>query len=108
MVRNVLGWYRSFVTANILGISVVFLGRTKSEWDLLQNEIFRKPCYTPVLVRMVVHPLIDLEQLAVVLLVCTRMREKKIPALSVCLLWQPRLNRGKHLQRRNVKYIHTG
>lgn len=44
MVRSVLGWYRSFVTAVIPGISVVFLGRTRSEWDLMQNEISRKPC----------------------------------------------------------------
>lgn len=35
--------------------------------------------------RLILHPLIDLEQVAVVHLVCTRMQKKIIPALSVCL-----------------------
>lgn len=76
---------------NIPGISEVFVDRTKGVYvsgTWLQNETFRKSA-TSELVRMVLHPLIDLEQLAVVLVVCTRMRKEKIPALSVCLCGSP-------------------
>ena len=48
------------------------------------------------------HPLIDLEQ-SYVLLVCTRMQNKKNPCAFCLSLWQPRLNRGLHLQKKKKR-----
>lgn len=40
-------------------------------------------------VRGVLHPLIDLEQFMVVLLVCTRMQKETLPSLPACLCGSP-------------------
>lgn len=79
------GWPRELARDYL---RVLLLEQIVCEWDLPQNETFGKSA-TSDLVRMVLHPLIDLEQLNVVLLVCTRMQKKKIPALSACLCGGP-------------------